>query len=290
MLRRSFARVERAYSLVRVISLDVAAAALGAGILATRVLGSSPRASFYWLLPAGVWVVYTMDHLLDARRMGSDARTPRHRFHHHYSGALWVAVVVMSMICAIGGFIGLSWFGLLYAAAMCGLVALHEIIVKLAGDRASPLLVKELGVAIVFTVGVWGMPWLRHRLDTGRWFGWPIVLMGQYLVLAIVNLIEFSIYESKIDTAHRQTSFVRGIGRKRARRIVIALLAIELLVGMAVLLLNPNRLILIVQAIYLCMMIGLWIVIMMPNFVARGERYRTIGDGVFLLPLLMVLV
>ena len=37
------------------------------------------------------------------------------------------------------------------------------------------------------------------------------------------------------------------------------------------------------------MTIGLWIVMLMPNFVVGGERYRTIGDGVFLLPLLMVL-
>jgi hypothetical protein len=194
------------------------------------------------------------------------------------------------MICGIGGFIGLSWFGLIYAAAMCGLVILHEIIVKLAGDRASPLLVKELGVAVIFTVGVWGMPWMRHRLDTGRWLGWPFILMGQYLLLAVVNLIEFSIYESKIDTANRQTSFVRGIGRKRARRVVMAILALDLFCIIAAVLLYPTGRVMGVEGIYLAMAIGLGSILLMPKFVARQERYRAIGDGVFLLPFLMIAV
>ena len=284
------ASAERIYSRFRLVSIDVAAAALGGGIMAMRVIGSSPRISFYWLLPAGVWVAYTIDHLLDAHRMGPTARTPRHRFHHRHFALLWVAVAVISVICAVGGWIGLSWFGLTYAAIMCGLVLVHEIIVKLASNRASPLLVKELGVALVFTAGVWGMPWLRHRMDTGRWLGWPVILMIQYFLLAVVNLIEFSIYESKIDTADGQTSFVRGIGRKRSRWIVAVLLAIQIPAASVAGIIFPDRIVLIAEAIYLLMAIGLWIVLAMPRFAARAERYRTLGDGVFLLPLVMAIV
>src|ERR1700728_2825354 len=187
MLRLS--TIERIYSRVRIVSLDVAAAALGGGIMATRVIGSSPRQSFYWLLPAGVWVAYTIDHLLDARHMGAAARTPRHRFHHQHATGLWIVVAIISAACGIGGWIGLSWFGLIYAAAMCGLVIVHETMIKLTGDRTSPLLLKELGVAVVFTAGVWGMPWLRNRMDTGHLFGWAALLMLQYFLLAMVNLI-----------------------------------------------------------------------------------------------------
>jgi len=285
-----FHSAERIYAGVRLVSLDVAAAALGGGILASRVIGSSPRKSFYWLLPAGVWVAYTVDHLLDARRMGPTARTPRHRFHYEHFVSLWVAVILIASICAIGGWIGLSWLGLIYAAAMCALVILHELIVKLTGNRASPLLIKELGVALVFTAGVWGMPWLRYEQETGRWLGWPMLLMVQYLLLAMVNLIEFSIYESKIDTADRQTSFVRGIGRRRAACIVIVLLAIQIPLGFFAGIFVPARIVWMVEGIYLLMSIGLWIVLAMPRFAARSERYRTLGDGVFLLPLVMSLL
>ena len=104
----------------------------------------------------------------------------------------------------IGGWFGLSWFGLMYA---CDHVR--------AGDRARNHC--EAGWQLRRR-RCWSknLAWrlcLRsacgecrgcHRLDTGRWLGWPIVLMGQYLLLAIVKLIEFSIYESKIDTASGQ--------------------------------------------------------------------------------------
>jgi hypothetical protein len=151
--------------------------------------------------------------------------------------------------------------------------------------------VKELGVALVFTAGVWGMPWLRHRLDSGGWFGWPVVLLLQYFLLAVVNLIEFSIYEWKIDTAHRQTSFVRGIGRERARQIVMVLLAAQVPIGLtAFVWCYPHRLVWMVEAVYMVMCGGLWVVLLMPQFAARLERYRTIGDGVFLLPLVMAVV
>ena len=278
---------ERIYSRIRIVSLDVAIAALGGGIMAMRVIGSSPRPSFYWLLPTGVWVAYTVDHLLDARRMGPTAHTPRHRFHHQHTLALWSVVAILSIACAIGGWVGLYWFGLIYAAAMCGLVIVHETIIKLTGDKISPLLVKELGVAVVFTVGVWGMPWLRHRMDTGRIFGWPALLMLQYFLLALVNLIEFSIYESKIDAADRQTSFVRGIGRHRAKRVVIILLLVQLPAAAIAVWLHPNRIVLATEIIYLVMSAGLWLVLAKPRLALRHERYRTIGDGVFLLPLLM---
>jgi hypothetical protein len=281
---------ERIYAGIRIVSIDVAIAALGGGVLAVRVIGSSPRASFYWLLPLGVWVAYTVDHLLDASRMGPLARTPRHRFHYQHAGILWSLVLILSGVCAVGGFVGLSWFGLLYAAVMCGLVMVHETIVKLAGNRASPLLVKELGVAVVFTAGVWGMPWMRHRLDTGRLLGWPVLLMGQYLLLAIVNLIEFSIYESKIDAADHQTSFVRGIGRRRARRVVNLLIALQVPLVLLACWMYRSWPVRLAECIYLVMTGGLWLVLNMPRFAARSERYRTIGDGVFLLPILMLLV
>jgi hypothetical protein len=281
------AAAERIYSHFRIVSIDVAAAALGGGVLAARVIGSTPRPAFYWLLPAGVWVAYTIDHLLDAHRMGPGARTPRHRFHYQHAGLLWLAVIFIGAICAIGGWIGLSWFGLIYAAIMCALVLCHETIIKLAGNRVSPLLIKELGVAVVFTAGVWGMPWLRHWLDTRRILGWPVLLMIQYFLLAVVNLIEFSIYESKTDAADRQTSFVRSIGRHRARRLVYFLLISQL--PLACFALNSTRETIIAasEAIYLLMTIGLWLVLAQPKLMARAERYRTLGDGVFLLPLVM---
>ncbi len=57
----------------------MALAALGGGVMATRVTGALMPRTFYLLLPLSVWVVYTPDHLLDARRQAAPPPTPRHR-------------------------------------------------------------------------------------------------------------------------------------------------------------------------------------------------------------------
>ncbi len=281
------AAAERAYAAVRLLSLDVALAALGGGVMAARVLRASPRPAFYALLPASVWVVYTLDHLVDARRMGPRAATPRHRFHARHAAGLWAAVGLAAVACGVGGLVALSRAGVAFGVGMAGLVGLHEGIVKLAGSRASPLLVKELGVGVIFTAGTWGLPALVRWTHAGP-PPWPAVLLAvQYVLLAGVNLIEFSIFEARQDAAAGQTSFVRGVGRATARRVAAGLLAAQVPLAVAVLL---GRRDVAAEAILMAMTAGLAVVLGFPRSFARRERYRTAGDGVFLLPLLMAAV
>jgi hypothetical protein len=272
-----------------VVSLDVAGAALGGGVMAVRVLGGSPRPAFYALLPASVWVVYTLDHLIDARRMGITAATPRHRFHVRHAAALWAVLVPVAVVCGVGGLVALSWVGVAFGVAMTALVGLHELIVKLAGDRASPLLVKELGVGLIFTAGTWGLPATVRVWHAGWPPGWGVVVAVQYAVLACVNLVEFSVFEARRDAAAGQTSFVRGVGRRGAARVALGLLALQLPLA-AVVLWRGERTGSIAEAVLLAMAVGLAAILIWPRTFARRERYRTVGDGVFLLPLLMAVV
>ena len=283
----TLAVVERAYAAVRLVSVDVAGAALGGGVMAAHVLRAAPRPAFYVLLPAAVWAVYTLDHLIDARRMGPTAATPRHRFHGRHATALWAALVPVALACGAVGLVDLSWLGIGFGAAMVALVGLHELIVKLAGNRASPLLVKELGVGVIFTAGTWGLPAIVRWVAAGP-PPWPAaVLVGQYALLAGVNLIEFSLFEARRDAAAGQTSFVRGVGRPAAARVAAALLLAQLPAAALIFTADPvDRW---AEALLLAMAAGLAAILRFPRGFVRHERYRTVGDGVFLLPLLMAL-
>ena len=281
------AAAEQAYAALRLVSVDVALAALGGGVMAARVLGASPRPAFYVLLPASVWVVYTLDHLMDARRMGATAATPRHRFHGRHAGVLWAVLVPTAAVCGVGGLVALSTVGVAFGVGMATLVCLHELIVKWAGSRASPLLVKELGVGVIFTAGTWGLPAIVRWHQAGP-PSWPAVaLAGQYMLLAGVNLVEFSMFEARRDAAAGQTSFVRAVGRAAAGRVVVALLATQAVLAAAVACVHPDRIDLAADAVLLLMTVGLAAVLAFPRSFVRHERYRTLGDGVFLLPLLL---
>ncbi len=287
--RRSHRSFEDCYEVVRSLSVDVAFVALAGGVMAVRVTGGHPRPAFYLLLPLSVWVVYTLDHLLDARRMGPAAITPRHQFHYQHSRPLWVVMTVIGVLCGIVGFVELSRLGVVFGLILAGLFGLHELIVKLAGDRASPLLVKELGVAVIFTAGTWGLPWLVHHYTTGQWLGWSVIVCVQYGLLALVNLIEFSIYEARSDARNRQTSFVQYSGRSTARTTTACLLILQTLLAMPALLQSPTRTVYATEVILQLMTTGLWFVLLFPRIAARRERYRSLGDGVFLLPLLLLM-
>lgn len=279
--------VERLYANVRLLSLDVAASALGAGMMAVRVCHVRPHPAFYVLLPAGTWVVYTLDHLLDAQLQGQTARTPRHRFHARHATLLWTVCVVGSVLCAVAGIVAMSHVRVEFAAAVITLFGLHEAMIKLAGNRASPLLMKELGVASIFTAGTWGLPLLL------AWRGKqpiqvPILLAVQYALLALVNLIEFSIFEMRLDTRQTQSSFVRAMGRRKSAQIAWGAIIIQATLGLATLsIARPTSRI----AIGLLVMMGSVLVglLVRPTFFMRFERYRTVGDGAFLLPLLMLI-
>jgi hypothetical protein len=285
------ARAEQAYAHLRLLSADVALAALAGGVMAVRVIGASPRPAFYLLLPLSVWVVYTLDHLLDARRVGPAASTPRHRFHFRHAKTLWIFCAVAAIVCGVIGLAELSWPGIGFGFIIAGMFGLHELLVKLAGDRASPLLMKELGVAVIFTAGTWGLPLLQHlRVHPNGALRWPVTLMAQYFLLALVNLIEFSMFEAKTDALDGHTSFVRGVGRARARHAAWTALILQLPLMLIALFRHPAATTLTAELIYTAMATGLMLILLFPRTFARSERFRTLGDGVFLLPLVMAVV
>jgi hypothetical protein len=284
-------RIQRRYapSLFRLLSIDVALAGLGGGVMAVRIVNVSARPAFYLLLPLSVWVVYTLDHLLDAGRFGPSAKTPRHRFHFRHAALLWPMLAVAAILCAVLGITELSWTGVIFGLAVISLCCLHELIIKLAGARASPLLAKEIGVAIIFTAGTWGLPITLRLSRPGPKWDWPISLLLQYLLLAIVNLIEFSMFEAKIDAQHGQTSFVCGVGRRNAGRIATISLAAQFPIALLALYFYRSSTVWTAEIIYAAMSVGLVAILLFPRRFARREQYRVIGDGVFLLPLLIVI-
>ena len=281
--------IEDVYARLRLLSIDVALAALGGGVMASRLSDGRPSAAFYLLLPLAVWVVYTLDHLMDAARVGMAASTPRHRFHFQYATALTVPAMVLGIVCIAGGLLWLRPTTLLCGGAVAVLFGLHELLVKLAGGRVSVFLTKELGVAAIFTAGTWGVP-LAAALAAHRDLRPVILPAAQYLLLALANLLILSIFEARADARAGQSSFVQAIGRRRATILCEAALAIALILGVPALLLDSTHGQWLAQGIYLAMTIGLSLITRFPQKLARRERYRSLGDGVFLLPLLMAAV
>ncbi len=270
------------YQTVQILSLDVAFGALASGMMVVVFVPQAMPLIWYFLLPTSVWVIYTADHLLDAWRLQDQAHTPRHLFHfRHFRWIFPIWLLGLIFCLLVAPFLiprALVYFGL----AMGGLVLIHLGLIQLIGDRISRFLHKELGVGLIYAAGIWGGPMVLAQ-DAVPPYVWTCAL--QFLLLALINLLVFSIYEMHIDEQDGHTSFVRAIGRPQAQSWIVGLS-----VGIAGLALigsffSPCFPYWATQGVYLQMMgLLLWIS-RDPRRFAHGEAYRLWGDAAFLFPI-----
>lgn len=274
------------YARMRLLSLDVMAGALGGGWMVSLWLGHEMNWAFYVVLPLAVWLIYTLDHLLDARRLKEKASTPRHQFHYRHFKPLAVAVGVLGVACLSLALLFLGEQGVYFGLGMGGLVLLHLLLVKVVGDKTSPWLIKESGVAMVYCAGIWGLP----ALETEAWTEPELwVAFGQFFLLALVNLLEFSLYERAIDEADGHSSFVRAIGERGTRRLIYVLLAL-FAGGFIWFASQATGEWLILQIVLGLMAAILLALVAVPGWFGESERYRSWGDGAFLLPFIYPLL
>jgi 4-hydroxybenzoate polyprenyltransferase len=240
----------------------------------------------WWIvLPLSVWVSYTADHLMDARRLGEEAHTERHLFHARHFG--WIAPLwaVALLFCMIFLPFFLPSRVVLFGIGMGILVLIHLGLVRLIGSRVSRLFQKEFGVGVIYSLGIWGGPLAMQWPDIP---GYIWVLLLQFFLLVMMNLLLFSFFEYETDALDGHTSFVRAIGRQMTRFLVLGLGLIVLLAGGLLLASEPQAALAPYQLIYLLMSLMLAFILRNEKRFSIDEAYRTLGDAVFLLPGLVV--
>lgn len=274
------------YGFVRLLSLDVAAGAVAAGTMVSGFLSQEMHWAWYLILPLAVWTIYTGDHLLDAYRLKDEASTPRHRFHYKHIRILSGIAVLGVLSCITLALIFLGNIGFYFGLGMGGLVLIHLALVKLVGERTSPFLIKEFGVALIYTLGIWGLPILKGNL-AGE--GIAMLPMVQFLLLALANLLTFSLFEYDLDEADGQTSFVRALGKPFSLSLIRLVLAAAVGIGAVVLTRYDDKAVMQMEMIIALMAAILSALVYKMKWFAQNERYRAWGDGAFLLPFLYLL-
>lgn len=257
--------------------------ALVNGLFAAKIVGATMPIAWYWVLPAATWCVYTLDHLLDAHRIGAQAHTGRHRYHYQHAQTLWVALTVVSVTC-----LWAFWLPtrvIVFGIVVCVCVGLHLALVKWVGNRISKLLAKEVGVGLVYVAGVWGAPILLAPASLTLVQG---LLPAQFLALALINLLIFSSYEQLTDTRDGHTSFVQAIGTRATQRIILGLGVFVLMTSAVQFYIGIDNVPRIFLAAYPLMLALLWWISFDTRRFRPHERYRVVGDGVFLLPLVAI--
>jgi hypothetical protein len=264
------------YRWANLTSIDVSAGAAVCAAFFGNVTGAKINASALLALSLTVWIIYTTDHLLDSKKIKANASTFRHRFFQSHQPTFIVLLLVVVMI----DFIIVINFPESLLIAGLGLI-LPIIFYLLLQRYLSPF--KELCGALLYTCGVVLPAFVLKTIVTNSFF---IVPALQFLLVAWMNLLLFSLFDKESDEFDNHISFSTKFGKDTTRLLILVIfVAIVVLTIYQIFWQNwLAGLIMFVMSFVL-----LIILIKRKRFVVN-ERFRLTGDAVFFLPLLYFLL
>ena len=248
------------------LSLDIV---FGAVILLrffSQELSVSPSWAAYFLLAASIWLIYTVDHLRDARKAVQSSRA-RYQFHLRHEKILKRIILLITVISSIlAVYVNQAiLFGGIVLVALSGVYLLiHQFL--------SSIGLKELYVAMVYTIGILLVPFIIA--ETVRWD-----MMMLLFLLTYANLIIFSWFEKEEDKADNFNSIATQLNDSRLEVVIFCILSLGLALSFQM---NLSRV-----SVYFFSGFAIYAVICINRKWSRVDlRYRAIGDGVFLIPIL----
>ena len=272
--------------LIQILSLDVV---LGAGVstvfVAKFLVAPIPFSSLLALC-ACVWLIYTADHLLDAYALGRNvAHTARHRYHQTRFKTIALAWAVVALL-GVGILFYLPGKLIGYGSLLAALVLLYAGLLKYTALRA--WLPKEFATALFYATGVF----LPAIATYGAPLPWSAsVLFFQYFFLALANLLLFSWFEADTDRQDGHPSFALSAGKPLVRLLIYGCLAAVGISSVGFLgAVATSQVTVVAQATVLVMTLVLLALTRWPAYFRQHERYRLLGDGIFVLPIVPLLL
>lgn len=258
-----FDTVRRSIAWGRGLSLDVVAGGVAGGAFASYMTQARLPLAWWVVLGLAIWVVYTLDHLLDAVRSGPDASNLRHRLHAVHATPLLVAMAGLGAAAAVLAFTALPRLVLYAGVAVAGLTLVHLISVQVLPERVFH---KEASIAFIYTIGIWSGPLLR----ASHWTSWTGLALALHGFAAFAYLLLYAWCESHHDRADLSASLARTWGERPVRVLAGAVATAVIVVAVVAAAISPHRLPFAVLAFVAVVPL---IVLRVPAL-QHGERWR----------------
>lgn len=268
---------------MEILSLDVVAGALASGLMATTLMDVHPGWAWWACLAMGVWVFYNGDHLLDGMKGGDKNVSPRHLFPHKHRKQIIISLVPFVIT---GAFIAVAFLEMrvfLFGIAMGIFSLIYLALVWRKANNKNKTITKEAWIAVIYTVGVWGIPLLFGEINT------PVALLVfLFMLLVFAEGTVAAYYETTQDQKENHSSVVLALGKRKSRVVLHALfltVAFSAIAGGLTTQMPLNM----AFAIILLMNVMLFAIFHYQKLFAKG-LYHNAGEAVFLLPAVMVLI
>ncbi|MGW8122491.1 hypothetical protein ACV07N_07500 [Roseivirga echinicomitans] len=269
------------------LSLDVTAGAIISSLYVASLFGVTLENSMLIGLSVAIWLIYTIDHLFDAKKGNQVSTNQRHAFHQKYFKLISGAAIIVFLI-GVFNLYYLPWVTTKLGLILAVLVAIY--IGSLHLLKLNKTWHKEFLAAIIYSFGVFVAP--LSLLE--QWDVFVCYVFVVFFFIVITNLLVFPLFEYENDKNGDNQSIVTLYGKAFVRKLAAAILVINvLLIVCGMIYLNP----VMTGARWLCseyilfmMTMVLALLLMFPSFFQRNSRYRWVGDGIFFFPLIFLIL
>lgn len=260
--------LRRFFQACHYLSFDVILGAL----LLMQLTSAHLKVSISWvhflLLAIGIWIIYTIDHLLDSKKVPHTQRA-RYVFHARHRQKLSLATCVLLPLAAIFAClleVKIIIFGIILSL-FAGLYLLVQQ--KLARGHF-----KEIYIAFAYTLGILLCPFVLGEL-------FDVVLFFLLFIAALLNLLIISDFEYEEDHQDGFSSIATILQSGYLDQFIYAVAS----AGIALVLIAPvsdlSLFFLSIYAIYI-------LIFLKKRWFIKRSRYRYLLDGAFTLPLLWI--
>jgi hypothetical protein len=266
-----------------VLSLDVVLGSIAVGLFAVTLLEVEPVPEWWFILPMAVWVVYTLDHLVDGFRLKNKSTIYRHQFHYKYRHVLGSIVLVNGLIALYLSFRFLETRIIIWGSLLSAFIILYLLAVYLFDKYQLNQFLKEFFIAFVYITGIFLAPliWNPDLPDTPE-----LIAILFLFVIAWFESIIISYYDFELDIQNDFKSFTVAFGKINTRKILITGLLLLMVMLIISILLTPNPAVRLAYGLELFMAVIILLLILYPEKFRPFNRYRWVGESVFYLPAL----
>lgn len=269
------------------LSLDVVIGSIFCGAFVVQLLDVKPGFVWWIVLPLSVWIFYTMDHMIDGYKLKENAHTYRHYFHFRHIKPLMYVLFVLIVVDLLLVLFFLEKQIIIFGIVAAFLTSFYLLGVYFLGRKKSWFFQKEIFVATVYTFGIWGGPasLIDFELTHIQW-----LCMIVFFILALTDLTIFSLYESEADNLDKHNTLVLNIGKKPSERLIIINITLVFLFSIALIIYGQDQIVLASAKIFMIMGFTLSCLIVFQNKLSKNSLYRYIGELVFWLPGIALIV
>ena len=273
-----------AYKTIQILSIDIVFGAMAVGYFAIHLLGVEANPVWWFILPMAVWSFYTSDHLIDGFKSKEEATINRHSFHYKYRKALGILAALFGLTAFVLSLLFLNrqiiHYGLLIGVA----VLAYFVLLFLYAKKKPFLLQKELIIAFVYVFGIWLAPLVWHAAIPQNFI---LLILAVLLLLAWAEGIMASSFDYENDVKDGHSSFTVLFGKRNTRSFLIVIhILVFLMIKVSIFFISTNLQFAALMILAL-MNLSLLLITLYPKWFQKNERYRIVGESVFLLPALI---